>query len=429
MKRIQKLYLQGVGIITSALHRSHGSFIASSAAVQLLPLISAPIVSRLYSPTAFGTYAVFYALVVIIGSVASLALHNAILLEEDDRAAMHAALLSFAVTFATSAALAMFLFVMPEYWLRWTVGTDTMSILPLLPLTVMISSGYMSLYTWCIRKEYYQQLAKNKVILGFSTMLIQISIGLMKLEAIGFVLANLLGYIFAIILLYKLFHIDIKLLRPGFNLKSIRAQLKKYKELPLYSVPASLLNTFSSQLPEFMINKLFGAHQLGQYSLANRMVNMPLSFLASSIQDIFRQKASIEFNLTGNCRATYGTFLALMILISVFLLVPTVLIVPEFFPLIFGKQWDQSGYLIRVMVFLLAVRFISSPLSYIWIIRGKQKMDFLWQIGLFLISAAAFVFSHFLFQDESLLRTLLLYSTMAGLWYAFCIYISFKYSK
>lgn len=397
--------------------------------MQLLPLISAPIVSRLYSPTAFGTYAVFYALVVIIGSVASLALHNAILLEEDDRAAVHAALLSFAATLATSAVLAMVLFAMPEYWLHWAVGTDTVSILPLLPLTVMASSGYMSLYTWCIRKGYYQQLASNKVILGVSTMLIQISIGLMKLEAIGFVLANLLGYLLAIFLLYRLFHTDVGLSRPDINYESIKAQLKKHRELPLYSVPASLLNTLSSQLPEFMINKLFGAHQLGQYSLANRMVNMPLSFLASSVQDIFRQKASAEFTVSGSCRVTYGTFLALMILISIILLVPTVLIIPEIFPLIFGKQWNQSGYLIRVMVFLLAVRFISSPLSYIWIIRGKQKMDFLWQIGLFLISAAAFVLSHFLLQNESLPKALFLYSTMAGFWYAFCIYVSFKYSK
>ncbi|WP_349280594.1 lipopolysaccharide biosynthesis protein [Polaromonas hydrogenivorans] len=429
MKHTRKLYAQGVGIVTSALHHNHGSFIASSAAVQLLPLISAPIVSRLYSPTAFGAYAVFYALVVIIGSVASLAFHNAILLEEDDRAAVHAALLSFAATVATSAVLAMALFAMPEYWLRWAVGADTISILPLLPLTVMTSSGYMSLYTWCIRKGYYQQLARNKVILGVSTMLIQVSIGLMRLEAVGFVLANLLGYVLANFLLYRLFHIDISSSRPDMNFGSIKAQLKKYKELPLYSVPATLLNTLSSQLPEFMINKLFGAHQLGQYSLANRMVNMPLSFLASSIYDIFRQKASTEFTLSGSCKVTYGTFLALMILISVVLLVPTVLIVPELFPLIFGKQWNQSGYLIRVMVFLLAVRFISSPLSYIWIIRGKQKMDFLWQIGLFVISAAAFVFSHILFQSDSLPKALFMYSTMAGFWYAFCIYISFKYSK
>ena len=386
-------------------------------------------VSRLYSPTAFGTYAVFYALVVILGSVASLALHNAILLEDDDCAAVHAACLSFAATFATSVVLAMVLFAMPEYWLHWAVGAETMSILPLLPLTVMTSSGYESLYTWCIRKGYYQQLASNKVILGISTMLIQISIGLMKLEAIGFVLANLLGYLLAIFLLYRLFHTDISASKPDINFESIKAQLKKYKELPLYSVPASLLNTLSSQLPEFMINKLFGTHQLGQYSLANRMVNMPLSFLASSLQDIFRQKASTEFALTGSCKVTYATFLALMILVSLVLLVPTVLIVPELFPLIFGKQWNQSGYLIRVMIFLLAVRFISSPLSYIWIIRGKQKMDFLWQIGLFLISAAAFVISHLLLQDDSLPKALFLYSTMAGFWYAFCIYISFKYSK
>jgi O-antigen/teichoic acid export membrane protein len=425
----QRLYAQGVGIVSGALHRSHGSFIATSAAVQLLPLISAPIVSRLYSPAAFGNYAVFYSLVAIIGSVASWDLHNAILLEEEDSAAAHAALLTFAAIFVTGAALAIVLLAMPEYWLQWAVGTEVLSILPWLPLTVMAASGYLSFYTWAIRKGHYKKLARIKMILGVSTMLIQISIGLMRLEAIGFVLANLLGYILGILLLYRLFHFDIRTAKPKMNFESIKAQLKKHRELPMYSVPASLVNTFSSQIPEFMINKLFGSYQLGQYSLANRMVNMPLAFLATSVQDIFRQKATTEFNLSGSCSNTYRSFLALMVLVSVVLLVPIVLIVPELFPLIFGKQWDQSGHLIRAMVFLIAVRFVSSPLSYVWIIKGEQKMNLLWQIGLLVIGTSAFVFSHFLFNHESLMETLFLFSGLVGCWYLFCIYLSYRYSR
>lgn len=429
MNLTQRLYAQGVGIVSAALHRNHGSFIATSAAVQLLPLISAPIVSRLYSPAAFGNYAVFYSLVAIIGSVASWDLHNAILLEEEDSAAAHAALLTFVATFVTGAALAIALLAMPEYWLQWAIGNEALSILPWLPVTVMAASGFMSLYTWAIRKGHYKKLARIKMILGVSTMLIQISIGLMRLEAIGFVLANLLGYLLAISLLYRLFHSDIRVAKPKMNLESIKAQLKKHKELPMFAVPASLVNTLSSQIPEFMINKLFGSHQLGQYSLANRMVNMPLAFLATSVQDIFRQKATTEFNLSGSTRNTYRSFLALMVLVSLVLLVPIVLIVPELFPLIFGKEWAQSGHLIRAMVFLIAVRFVSSPLSYVWIIKGEQKMNLLWQIGLLLISTSAFLFSHLLFNHESLMETLLLYSGLAGSWYLFCIYLSYRYSR
>ena len=426
---VRKFYSILVAIVSSTLHRNHGSFIASSAAVQFLPLISAPIIARLYSPEAFGAYAVFYALAAIIGSSASLALQNVILLEDSETSAAHATLLSLSVAMIVSTGIALVLFCTPINWLIWSFGSKAVTITPWLPITIMVSSSYLSIYTWFIRKDCYSLLARNKVILGVSTMLIQIGIGLMQLEAIGFVIANLIGYGLAIMLLLSKFRTDINQTQHGFSFLSAKAQFRKHIDLPLFTVPAGLINTLSSQLPELMINKLFGAHMLGQYSLANRMVNMPLSFFASSVQDIFRQKASAENRETGNCKSTFQSFLIIMLIASVMLLVPVVLFVPTLFPIVFGQQWDESGQIIRAMVFLLAVRFVSSPLSYVWIIKGKQKMDLLWQIGLLIVSIIAFLASHFAFQSDSLVKALYLYSALVGLWYAFCIYISYKYSR
>jgi O-antigen/teichoic acid export membrane protein len=397
--------------------------------VQLLPLISAPIISRLYSPMAFGAYAVFYALVAIIGSAASLALHNAILLEKDDGAAAHAALLSLVTIVATTILVSFVLLGVPSKWMHWVFGAEVLVILPWLPLTVMGASGYLCLYTWCIRKTYFSTLARNKMVLGISTMLIQIIIGLMQLEAIGFVLANLIGYGLAIMLLLGHFRRDLLQSQHGFCPQSAKAQFKKHMRLPLYTFPAGLINTVSSQLPELIINKLFGSNLLGQYSLANRVINMPLAFLSSSVQDLFRQKASAEQNETGTCKSTYFSFLVLMLFASLLLLVPVVVFVPVLFPIVFGQQWGQSGHLIQAMAFLLAVRFISSPLSYVWIVRGKQKMDMFWQLGLLLIGIASFIFSDIVINDGSLVNALYIYSTFTGLWYVVCIFFSYRFAK
>ena len=44
--------------LLSAFNLGHASFVGSSALMQLFPLLSAPIIARLYTPAEFGIYAV-----------------------------------------------------------------------------------------------------------------------------------------------------------------------------------------------------------------------------------------------------------------------------------------------------------------------------------------------------------------------------------
>jgi hypothetical protein len=75
------------------------------------------------------------------------------------------------------------------------------------------------------------------------------------------------------------------------------------------------------------------------------------------------------------------------------------------------------------------VRFISSPLSYVWIIRGKQHLDFLWQIGLLGIGLASLIVWPMLNPQASLYSTLWVYSLVVGAWYLLAITISYHLSK
>ena len=108
-----------------------------------------------------------------------------------------------------------------------------------------------------------------------------------------------------------------------------------------------------------------------------RMVNLPIAFLSSSIQDFFRQQVTDEFYSSGKCENSFWRFLALTIIGALILIVPLVLLMPWLFQLFFGPQWDQAGILVQAVSVLIIVRFISSPLSYIWIVRNQQKLDFL----------------------------------------------------
>lgn len=415
--------------ILSDFHRGHASFFASSAIVQLFPLISAPIVARLYTPKDFGIYAVFYALAAILGGIAPLSLNNSAILEPAGEKSFQAAELALAVTLGFSVILLLSVLVVPDIWKAAVIGPDVQPFLIWLPFTVFLGGAFNCVYAWAVKADLFKLLARNKLILGVSTLVLQISIGLTSPGAIGFIVANFLGQLLALILLGQAFLAERR--RTGWRLSRATARelLSWHKNLVIWTTSAGLVNYLSSFLPDLLINKLYGSATLGQFSLANRMVNFPLTFIATSVQDIFRQQAAQEFDRTGGCHQTFNRFLTVLVLVCPALIVPLVLVLPVVFPFVFGHQWEQGGYLIQATVVLIISRFISSPLSYVWILRGQLRMDFIWQLGLMASVLGTILLPPALGFKLGIYSALWVYGLGVGSWYIFCIYVSFRLSR
>jgi len=417
--------LRGFLKANNPFNMSHSYFMGSAAFVQIIPLISAPIIARLYSPDDFGTYAVFFGVVAIISSFSHFSLQNAILLAPSDEEAARANLLALSVSLGVAIFSAVVLFCIPEPIFINLFGTNFLKLAPWLPVTLALTGIYTCFYNWWIRRNLYKQLGLNQLILGFSTAFVQIGIGLVGLDAIGFVWANIVGNVIAVMLLFSVVFRDMRVIEHCFDLNYAFNTFHKYRNLAFYTTPAGLINSSSSYLPDFYINSLFGPSLLGQYSLANRMVNMPLGFFSNTVQDIFRQQASEEYNREGNCEKTFDKYFVLMLMVSIIVLVPFILILPYIFPIIFGDQWSDAGRLIQPLIILIVIRFVSSPLSYIWIIKGHQRLDMFWQLGLLILAIASFS----LIPAPTIESTLWNYSIICGFWYGVCVSVSYYLSR
>lgn len=420
--------LKYLGLILAPFSRVHALFVSGSALAMLFPIISAPIAARLYSPEDFGVYAVFFSLATVLAAVSSLELRHVAMLEPTREAGAHGVQLALGTVAAFTMLLVAGLVVVPQGWLLQAFGVHVVPFLKWLPLTVLLIGASQVLYTWATREKEYRFLARNKLILGGATMTFQISIGLLQPGPMGFIAANLLGLVLINALLFRLFLRGRRDMVITFGTVSARAQFLRHFRLTVWTMPGALVNTLSQFLPDLLINRFFGVAQLGQYSLAMRMVNLPVSFLSNSIQEFFRQQSSEEFNTTGQCRGSFWRFLALTTIGAIALIMPVVLLMPVVFPIIFGAQWSEAGTLVQAVAVLVMVRFVSSPLSYIWIVRGQQKLDFLWQLGLWSISLAALSLPPTLVPETTLFSTLWVYGLSGGAWYLVCIAVSFRLS-
>lgn len=417
-----------IQMVFKPFNRGHTMFVSSSALVMLFPMISAPIVARLYAPEDFGVYAVFFSLATILSAISSLELRNIALLEADRTEAAHGAILALSVVVAFCLVLLALVLTVPDAWIAFLLGANVLPFVVWLPATVLLMGGAQVIYTWATREKEYKILARNKFILGLSTMLLQIGIGLADPGPVGFIVANLLGLVLAFALLIPLFIKTLRFLRPRFTSGSAAKQFRRHYRLTIWTMPGSLVNSLSQFLPDLLINRFFGAALLGQYSLAARMLYMPIAFLSASIQDFFRQQASAEFNDHGHCKSSFWRFTLLTLAGTILIILPVILLIPYVFPVIFGSQWTEAGTLIQAVAFLTIVRFISSPISYVWIIQGRQRLDFLWQLGLLCLSLGALILPPFLDPKISLYSTLWIYSLVVGAWYVLAIALSYRLS-
>jgi len=403
-------------------------FTMATALSQIFPLASAPILSRLYSPDAFGAYAIYFALSTILGTLALFSLQNAIVLESEDSAALEAGCVALVPPAIVSVLLFAIFFLVPSLASLAFLG-GLGRLLFMVPVTVFLSAAYLVGYSWLLRCGYYRLLAVNKVTLAFATMVVQICIGFLQLETLGLIIANMIGYILAGFLVYRsVWKEQSDNLRMP-SLTRISFVLRKNSALVKFTTFANLLNSACSYLPDFFVARLFGTQVLGQYSLGMRMVSMPLSFVSSTVQDVFKREVAFEWNKASNCKRVFNKYFWLMAAIAAFVLLPLIVFLPFIFQVVFGEVWARSGSFVQCLAFLLIVRFISSPLSYVWIVAGRQRFDMLWQVGLLIIGSASLTIPNLFLVDLSAERQFVIYGMAVGAWYAFALFMSFVWSR
>ena len=154
-------------------------------------------------------------------------------------------------------------------------------------------------------------------------------------------------------------------------------------------MPTALLDSFSMQLPVFIISNLFTSSLLGQYSFAFRLVNLPLTLITANLGQIFfeefstRYRQSVEQGRRFLFKTWRNLFFIGLVPFSILLIFGS-----DLFALVFGPDWEVAGRVTQTMAPLLFLMFISSPTSNAYLTLGKQKIAFIFGAALLVFRGA-----------------------------------------
>jgi O-antigen/teichoic acid export membrane protein len=239
---------------------------------------------------------------------------------------------------------------------------------------------------------------------------------------VGLLVGQSLPALILLIGLVKKYEIGISKL----NFSLVKKLFFRHIKFPIYTLPAEFVNRFSNQLPVFMLNHFVGTGAVGVYNLAMRMLGLPISFIGGAISTVFQQRASEDFNRTGSCRAIFIKTFKSLSLISI---IPTIIIIvlgPDLFQWAFGQNWREAGVYARILIFMMMLKLIVSPLSFMYFIFNQLKQDFF--NSSYLLVSSLLIFYYF-FSNYRINEGLLIFSINYSIIYLIVLFRSYNLAK
>ncbi len=395
--------------------------LTGTVAAQALPLLVAPLITRLCTPGDMGVFSIWLGGIAIASTVATLRLEAAMILDHEKSAqqtcfsvvAYFSTLLALLITLC--AVLARELGLPQAQSVSW-FGLLTIGVGMWITAYNHTASAYAT---------SYRAFGKAAMVKVYGAGAIAISQVLLLLAGVGGT-ALLAGHIIGLAVGMTA---AILLLSPPLPQIAVtptcaqRQYLKKHESFWQYSLPAGLLNIAAGKFPLFLIGAKYGLVAAGLFALTERILTAPISLLAASVLEVFKREAVHEFQTLGNCKKAYrSTFKALVLLGSG----PAILIfifAPDLCAWIFGEPWRGAGEFARILAPLYFLNFVASPLSYVFFVAGKQKVEFIWQIALFITTITIFL------APLPLNRVLWNYTISYSLLYLAYLYMSHRFAQ
>lgn len=418
--RIQSLYLRVKP--QSASSRNVLKLAGGTAGSQVISVTAAPILTRLYGPESFGVLATFASILALLNVVSSLRYELAIAVPEDDDEAVALVWLCFALVVISTGLTALGVLLLGDQLVIWLNEPAFKPLLWLLPVGVLLTGLYQPLSYWAIRSKQFGLLANTKFrqsIFGVVTNLAAAPLGTIGL-LLGQIVSQSAGFVAILRQSAGL------LLRPKMSTVVLVQTLKRYSHFGIYSCPAGLINTIGNQVPTLIFAAGFGAAQVGQLALAQRLLLLPAGLIGNAVGQVFLSQAADCYR-AGTLPALISKASRKLLLYGVAAASVACLVLAPLMPVIFGQEWEPTRWIIPLLVPLFLGQIVVRPISTtLWATQQVRLQLFLQTLLLFIriIPLAAIVFFA---AKMSFLAAIAIYSALASIGYF--LYFHFMFAE
>lgn len=365
-------------VMQSSVIRNIIRLVSGTALAQALLIMSTPVITRMYTPEAFGISGYFVSIANLLIAVAAMCLPMAMVLPKGKMKAHRIAFSSLILSFFVSTmALITGLILLKTKMLDIPFSPYFLLSIPFVIVagaTIQISEKYLQ-----INNQF------NYLAIWF---FLQVAVGICFRIGVGSFVnmyeVLILSFVFTTILhatlLTRTAYNKRLLVKATLSVKQFYSILAEYKDFILYRCPQTLSFFLTQGLPVIIISHFYPIEYAGYYTLSVTVLSAPAKLISKAVGDVLLPKLSAMVS-EGRDLFLYLVKISLcLFLIGIVPLLIFLLFSSEIFKLIFGPEWGEAGEITKWLSFLFFVGFINVPAVQAIIIFRMQKGFFFFSI-------------------------------------------------
>ena len=366
---------------------------------QIIAILTLPFITRLYGAEVIGIWTVVTAFSNIVMQYTDLGLSNSMMMCDDDKILRRYSIvtkLSLLLSIASGLVITLYyIIIQSEISYALTIGIFTI-------LYTYELRQIVNCCTLLTREKQYNVLMKNATIRFGSIAVVSIGLGYLG-KYTGWTVCLSYGYFIGNIVGQELtlFHLRRHLPKTERHIKleEYKKTIKENKDYVRYQMPASIMIILRTELPNLLISSLFGNTILGYFSISQKLLTIPATFLGQPLGTVFYQKAAemrrkgLEIGDFVKRNVNRGMLIALVPM-TLFAAYGDVAI-----NIFFGMEYSVGSIICRIIVYRTLFNFISMSTRGLDIVLNKQQYALYCCCAQTVFAAVSVICGFYMFHD------------------------------
>ena len=373
-----------------------------------------------YSPEEYAPFRLFFEFAVVFSSVAALRLESGLILEREDNRAL--SLLRICLKYAVIVSLIggvvfTFYFIneIKVFQYEWLL-------IVLMPLAIFSNGIIQISRQFFTRSKNFLTITTSRVIHSTSGSLAQIITGLLSFNFTGLVIGRLIGLVSGNINYVRKYFQKNNWIQKNKTLE--KELIQKHNKFIWFSSPGVFVGNSINLITLIFFTHYYGEKFSGLLAAAIQYLGLLIMMFSSSFAQVYYN----EIAQIKNPKALYKSYTYWLKRLFVLTLIGWIILVitpSSLLTSILGDKWSGLMDAIKVISPWMAIMFIASSLSYVFIRLEKQKEIFFFDVFHLVLIIITLGLGHFFLNEKN--QILYLVTIVQSVFYILSISLAFKF--
>ena len=388
---------------------------------QIINLSAIIILQRyFYSPEEYAPFRLFFEFAAVFSSISALRLESGLILERVDRRAL--SLLRICIRYSLIISLIggitfTFYFIneIKVFQYEWLL-------LVLMPFAIFANGIIQISRQFFTRSKHFLTITTSRVIHSTTGSISQIITGLLNFNFIGLIVGRIIG----------LFSCNLNYIRKYFqnygwikkNKELEKELVQKHKKFILFSSPGVFVGNSINLITLIFFTHYYGEQFSGLLAAAIQYLGLLIMMFSSSFAQVYYNEIA-QIKDSNKLLKSYTYWLKRLLMMTLLGWIILVFTPSSLLTMILGEKWAGLMDTIKIISPWMAVMFVASSLSYVFIRLGKQKEVFFFDLFHLVIILIGMFVGHFFLNDQ--IQILYVISSVQTLFYILSISLALKF--